>query len=78
VCPDGLRPGPPRRESRLRDGPKVTAGGARAQSIGASTIPIDKSSKVSDYEDDSGDTFIAFTRKGLSGGGVAIRDSLAN
>jgi len=34
--------------------------------------------EVSDHEDDSGDTFIAFTRKGLSGDGVSIRDSLAN
>lgn len=39
---------------------------------------IDKSNDLSDYGDDSGDTLIAFTRKGLSGGEVAIRDSLAN
>jgi hypothetical protein len=31
---------------------------------------------VSEHEGDSGDVLIAFTRKGLSGGEVSIRDSL--
>ena len=38
---------------------------------------IDKLIKLRDYRDDSGGTPTAFTRKGLSGGGVSIRDSLS-
>jgi hypothetical protein len=39
---------------------------------------VDKFSISEYHKDDSGDVLIALTRKGLSGGEVPIRDSLAN
>ena len=39
---------------------------------------VDKFSISEYHRDDSGDVLIALTRKGLSGGEVPIRDSLAN
>jgi hypothetical protein len=41
------------------------------------TTPLTKLTELSDDRDDSGDTPTAFTRKGSSGGGVSIRDSLS-
>ncbi len=39
---------------------------------------VDKFGISAYHEDDSGDVRFALTRKGLSGGEVPIRDSLAN